>query len=208
MPRPSAIAPTRPLCPDTPSGSGTVDLTLVRGDGVTDATLARAVALLRGRLVLQGLEVGELAGPVELGARFALGRRPDQAGAELGPLADFLGATREGLHLVVVHAVVDPGSALARDIRLTGLGVHPTAAVTPEAELVRRALPAGFAPTLVVAGPALHAVDAGGTLLVHELGHALGLPHSAATVMTTAPTTGPCLQGFSQAELAVVSGRH
>lgn len=192
--------PVLPLCADTPRAEGTLDLTLVRGAGVSDATLSHAVSLLEGRLGLQGIELGTISGPEDLGARYALGRPPNAPGASLGPLADFLKTSHQGVQLVVVEAVVDPRSALAGDIHLAGLGVHPSAVVSPEAEVVRAALPAGFDPTLVVAAPAL-TTEAGGDLLLHELGHALGLSHANETIMTPGPQEGPCVQGFSQQEL-------
>lgn len=197
--RPTPIAPTAPLCPNAPVGAGSVDLTLVAGDGIDDPQLDRAVGLLTGRLARQGITVERLLGVRAFGARYALGRRPGVPGAPLGPLADWV-PDDATVHLLIVEQVVDPGAALAGEIVLAGVGIPPRAEVSPAVRRLQDALPDGAPPWLVVDRDALVDPRTGGDLLVHELGHALGLPHDPASAVATTAASG-CTPGFTAAQL-------
>lgn len=170
---------------------------VARGEGVGEADVRRAVALLAGRLALQGVQV-DVRGPLrELGSRYALGRSPAEPGPELGALVAFAREPAEGVQLLVVDRIVDPRSALARSIVLEGFGIHPSGPVSEEAGVVRDAL-RPVVPLLVVERGALSTVDRGGRLLLHELGHATGSAHGDAVMRPEAP---PCLDGFTDAQL-------
>lgn len=191
------VAPAGAPCAPLPRTRARVTLTAVRGEGVAPSELSRAVALLEGRLGIQDIELDPRPTALQLGARHALGRSPADAGPALGPLASFLGEDRQGLHLVVVDGVVDPRSPLAGSIFLEGFGIAPDGPASPEVDQVRQALTPRF-PVLVVDRGALEEPGGGARLLVHELGHALGLPHGEGVME---PGPHPCVDGFSASQL-------
>ncbi|MCB9669587.1 MAG: hypothetical protein H6734_08970 [Alphaproteobacteria bacterium] len=197
----AGLPPVAPVCAELPKASGTVRVTPVRGVGVEDAEVDRALGLLAGRLALQGLTVDAVGPSVPLGSRYALGRSPAEEGPELGPLVGFLATEREGVHVVVVDGILDPRSSLARHLVLMGFGIGPGAAVSPEAEIVRSGLEPRF-PVVVVDRRGLQDADAGGRLLVHELGHARGLAHGAGVMD---PGGSACTDGFREADLVRIA---
>lgn len=141
------------------------------GAGVEDPE--RAGRMLQQALEERGMSATLAPQVTRIEARSLVGVRPGD-GEELGPLKAFVDAhARSGstVHLVVLDAIVDPRSTLARSLKLEGLGLSVAGASTPAAEQLMAAI-GPCAPVLLVDDHALEP-----TLLVHELGHALGLPH-------------------------------
>lgn len=154
-------------------GATGLQVQLHAGTGVTQAE--RAGSLLEQALRARGIEARVLAPVVKLEERSLVGVRPGE-GDELAPLKAFVrghAAKGDTVHLVVLEEVVDVRSPLARSLRLDGIGLSVEGASTPAAKQLMTEI-GPCAPVLLVDQDALDA-----SLLLHELGHALGLPHHA-----------------------------
>ncbi|MCB9679346.1 MAG: hypothetical protein H6737_29850 [Alphaproteobacteria bacterium] len=208
---PGPIPDALPACDALPALAEprALEVRLWRGDGVTDAEVARAYGLLAGRVHRWGLELAPV-GRVGRVEGSLLGAHPESGQDELAGLRGFLDAharpAQTAVHLVVVREIVDPRSRLARTVALQGLGLHPEALGSPEGQVIREGLgEAPFTPFLLVDADALDSPDAARSLLAHELGHALGLAHDGTPGNAMNEVRDPtCAAGLTAGQLAAL----